>query len=121
MKKIFSLMLAACFCLFLAACKTTVIPTSAEAKEKMEKLGYLCTVNVQYGEEVATYGITQVTILTADQDDEYIQVYFFANQEDTDRFFQQKAATLTDGVNIVKKNRYSIYRGTEKAIGDSLS
>ncbi len=121
MKKILFLILVICLCFSLSACETTVIPTSSEAIEKLEKLGYVCTKSVQYGEEVVSYGITQVTILTADLDDEYIQVYFFANQEDTDQFFQLKAATLTDGVDIVKKNRYSIYRGTEKAIEDFLS
>ena len=121
MKKFFSLFLAVLLSLAFASCKGTVIPTSSEALKKMEDLGYVCSKSIQYGDEVETYGITQVTILTADLGDEYIQVYFFANKEDTDQFFRLKAATLTEGVDIVKKNKYSIYRGTEKAIEDFLS
>lgn len=114
---IFLLMLIPLF----ASCANVTIPNSAEAKEKMEALGYTVQVDVQYGEMVAVYNIDQVTILTADKGDDFIQVYFFTNQEDTDTFYKDRARSLTRSVEVARKNKYSIYRGTQTAVDDFLS
>ena len=105
----------------IASCSTVTIPNSAEAKEKMESLGYSVKVDVQYGEMVAVYKIKQVTILTADKGDDFIQVYFFTNEEDTDTFYKDRARSLTRSVEVARKNKYSIYRGTQAAVDDFLS
>lgn len=106
---------------FCASCTTVTIPNSAEAKEKMEALGYTVQVDVQYGEMVAVYNIDQVTILTADKGEDFIQVYFFTNAEDTDNFYKDRARSLTRSVEVARKNKYSIYRGTQTAVDDFLS
>ncbi len=110
-----------CLLLLLGSCSTVTIPNSAEAKEKMEELGYSVKVDVQYGDMVEVYEIEQVTILTADKGDDFIQVYFFTNQEDTDTFYKDRPRSLTRGVEVVRKNKYSIYRGTQAAVDDFLS
>ena len=101
-----------------ASCSTVTIPNSEEAKEKMEALGYTVQIDVQYGEMVAVYNIDQVTILTADKGDDFIQVYFFTNKEDTDKFYKDRARSLTRSVEVARKNKYSIYRGTQTAVND---
>ncbi|MBR2181283.1 MAG: hypothetical protein IJ949_05265, partial [Oscillospiraceae bacterium] len=78
-------------------------------------------LDVQYGDMVEIYHIDQVTILTADKGDDYIQVYYFTNQADTDRFYKDRARSLTRGVEVARKNKYSIYRGTQRAVDDFLS
>ena len=103
------------------SCSTLTIPNSAEAKEKMEALGYTVQVDVQYGEMVAVYDIDQVTILTADKGEDFIQIYFFTNKEDTDKFYKDRARSLTRSVEVARKNKYSIYRGTQTAVNDFLS
>lgn len=113
--------LVTCLLLLLVSCSTVTIPNSAEAKEKMEELGYSVKVDVQYGDMVEVYKIKQVTILTADKGDDFIQVYFFTNQEDTDTFYKDRPRSLTRGVEVVRKNKYSIYRGTQAAVDDFLS
>lgn len=113
--------LVICLLLLLVSCSTVTIPNSAEAKEKMEALGYSVKVDVQYGDMVEVYEIDQVTILTADKGDDFIQVYFFTNQEDTDTFYKDRPRSLTRGVEVVRKNKYSIYRGTQAAVDDFLS
>ncbi len=87
----------------------------------MESLGYYVKVDVQYGDMVAVYKIKQVTILTADKGDDFIQVYFFTNKKDTDTFYKDRARSLTRSVEVARKNKYSIYRGTQKAVDDFLS
>ena len=106
--------------LFLSSCALTVIPNSAEAKERMENLGYSVNMFIQYGDDVSMQNITQVTILNASLDDDYLQVYFFANEEDTDTFFEERKNTLGKDTEVIRKNKYSIYRGTEKAVNDFL-
>ena len=122
MKKILSVFLIVLLIAPLCfSCSTVTIPNSAEAKEKMEELGYSVQLNVQYGEMVAVYNIDQVTILTADKGDDFIQVYFFTNKEDTDTFYKDRARSLTRSVEVARKNKYSIYRGTQAAVDDFLS
>ena len=122
MKKIFVGLFAFLFFIPLfSSCKTVTIPNSAEAKAKMEELGYTVQVDVQYGDVLEVYKIDQVTILTADKGDEFIQVYFFTKKEDTDTFYKDRARSLTRGVEVARKNKYSIYRGTQSAVDDFLS
>ncbi len=109
------------FCSICTSCATVVIPNSAEAKEKMESLGYSVQVDVQYGDMVSVYNIDQVTILTADKGEDFIQVYFFTNEEDTETFYKDRARSLTRSVEVARKNKYSIYRGTQTAVDDFLS
>jgi len=114
------------FVLFLvlpvfASCSSVTILNSAEAKEKMESMGYTVQVTVQYGEMVAVYDIDQVTVLTADKGDDFIQVYYFTNEKDTDTFYKDRARSLTRGVEVARKNKYSIYRGSQTAVDDFLS
>ncbi len=121
MKKILSIFLLLILFVPLCSCSTVTIPNSAEAKVKMENLGYTVQLDVQYGDMVAVYNIEQVTILTADKGDDFIQVYFFANEEDTDTFYKDRARSLTRSVEVARKNKYSIYRGTKVAVDDFLS
>lgn len=103
----------------LSSC--TTVPTSVEAKEKMESLGYTVELFTKYGDEVANQGITQVTVLRATKDKEFLDAYFFANEEDTDTFYSGRSKSLSADVEVLKKNRYSIYRGTQNAVDDFLS
>ncbi len=105
---------------FSTSCATVTIPNSAETKEKMEALGYSVLVDVQYGEKVEVYKIDQITILTADKGDDFIQIYYFTNEEDTETFYKDRARSLTRGVEVARKNKYSIYRGTQGAVDDFL-
>lgn len=118
MKKTLLLILI-CFSFLLSSCSVT-IPTSTEAKEKLEELGYTVSLNISFGSDVAHEGITQVTILKANLGDDYIQAYFFANEEDTETFYKAREKAFTSA-DVTKKNKYSIYRGTEKAVDDFLS
>jgi len=118
LKKSFFLVLI-CLSLLLSAC-TVSIPNSKEAKEKLEKLGYTVSLSTQFGSEVVDQGITQVTILKANCGDDYVQAYFFANEEDTETFYSERKKGFSSG-DVAKKNKYSIYRGTEKGIEDFLS
>lgn len=119
MKKNVLLLFLICL-FFLTSCAKTVIPNSAEAESKMKDLGYTVTVKVHYGEDVKTTGITQMTLLNADKDDAYIQVYYFTNEEDTETFYRQKGSLLSKDVEVLKKNKYSIYRGSKSAVADFL-
>lgn len=116
----FILFVFVCVAAFTSCSKITIL-NSAEAKEKLEKLGYVVTVDVHYGDQVEVYEIDQVTILTADKGDDYIQVYYFTNENDTNTFYDARTNSLTRGVEVAKKNKYSIYRGTEKAVEDFLN
>ncbi len=113
------------FCLLLmmavlSSCAKTRILNSEEAAEKLRELGYLVNVDIQHGDAVKAYGITQVTVLSADLEDEFIQVYYFTCEEDTETFYKAKVKSLSSGVEVVKKNKYSIVRGTVKASQDFL-
>lgn len=122
MKKIIKLSLCVfSFVLLFSSCAKTRILNSKEAAEKLGELGYVVNLDIQYGEDVSSYGIQQLTILSADLGEDYIQVYYFTSEEDTDTFYKAMAKRLTSGVEAVKKNKYSIYRGTEKAVEDFLS
>ena len=122
MKKITFLLLALVLLLpVFTSCASVTILNSEEAKKKMEDLGYTVQIDVQYGEMVAVYKIDQVTILTADKGDDFIQVYYFTNQDDTDTFYKDRARSLTRSVEVARKNKYSIYRGTQTAVDDFLS
>lgn len=120
MKRVLILVLALAFLFSFSACSTK-IPTSAEAKEKMQALGYDVDLSVQYGSDVAVQGIQQVTFLFCDKDDDFLQVYFFTNKEDTDKFYKENQKSLEYDVEVIHKNRYSIYRGTKAATEDFLS
>ena len=121
MKKILSLALLFLSVFSLASCKTTVIPNSAEAEEKLKNLGYDVNCFVQYGDDVASQKITQVTVLRAYKGEDQIEVFFFANEEDTETFYKARTNSLASDTEILKKNKYSIYRGTEQAVADFLS
>ena len=121
MKKTFCCVLLIIFLLpVISSCSTVTILNSADAKDKMEALGYSVKVEVQYGEILEVYKVDQVTILTADKDDDFIQVYYFTNEEDTETFYEDRVRSLTRSVEVAKKNKYSIYRGTQKAVDDFL-
>lgn len=114
------------FCVFLlicvlSSCSATRILNSKEAAAKMKEIGYNVNVDIKHGEDVISYGIQQVTILSADLDKDFIQVYYFTCEEDTDSFYKAKEKSLTSGVEVVKKNKYSIYRGTESAVDSFLN
>ncbi len=106
--------------LFLVSCSTT-IPSSAQAQEKLEALGYKVESFTKYGDEVAAQKITQVTVLYATKGEDFLDAYFFANEEDTDTFYADRAKSLSSDVEILRKNKYSIYRGTKAAVDDFLS
>ena len=120
MKRFSSFILLCLICLLFSSCTTVTIPNSAEAKEKLEKLGYTVSIEIQYGEMVASYGIDQVTILSADKEDDFIQVYYFTNKEDTNTFYEARSASISRNVEVAKKNRYSIYRGSKASVEDFL-
>ncbi len=105
----------------MASCSKVAIPNSSQAEEKLENLGYNVTIKVFYGEDAAVVGVTQMTQLTAEKDGDYFQAYFFANEEDTDTFYSAKATSLSKDVDVLKKNKYSIYRGSKSAEADFLS
>ncbi len=115
-----SVLLILLFVPWISSCSSVTILNSADAKEKMEKLGYFVKVDVQYGEMVEVYQIDQVTILTAEKDDDFIQVYYFTNKEDTNKFYEDRIRSLTRSVEVAKKNKYSIYRGSKNAVNDFL-
>lgn len=87
----------------------------------MEKLGYDVELTIHYGEDVKGLGIQQVTFLFCDKEEDFLQAYFFANEEDTDTFYKSNHQSLETDVEVVQKNRYSIYRGTKSAVEDFLS
>ena len=103
------------------SCATITIPSSEEAEAKMNELGYSVVREIQYGQLVASLNIKQVTILTADKEDAFIQVYYFTSEEDTETYFKDHASSLSKDVEVIKKNKYSIYRGSESAVNDFLS
>ena len=120
MKKLF---LSFCFVLMLLfsiSCSYTVILNSEEAELRMTEKGYKTTIVVHYGDTAKNFNVQQVTIFDATMDNDFIQVYYFTNEEDTETFYKDRAASLSSGVDVVRKNKYSIYRGTEKAVEDFL-
>lgn len=121
MKKLVSSIFLIIFLLpLIVSCSSVTILNSADAKKKMESLGYSVKVDVQYGEMLEIYNIDQVTILTADKGEDFIQVYYFTKKEDTDTFYEDRVRSLTRSVEVAKKNKYSIYRGSQKAVSDFL-
>lgn len=120
MKRFYSLILLFVSLFLLSACATVTIPNSAEAKEKLEALGYTVSLEIQYGDMVKGYGIEQVTILSADKGEDFIQVYYFTNKEDTDTFYEARSASISRNVEVAKKNKYSIYRGSKASVEDFL-
>ena len=110
------------FALLFSSCGKT-IPNSQEAKEKLQALGYSVKVSLYYGEEAnKLFHVDQITLLDAELDrEQFIQVYFFTNEEDTLAFYREHSGALTSGVEVVKKNKYSIYRGSQQAVSDFLS
>jgi len=107
--------------LILSSC-TTVIPNSTEAKAKLEALGYSVDLVVEEGENSEVYGkITQITTLSAIKDRNFLCVYFFANEEDTNTFYQDHIYSINSDAEVVRKNKYSIYKGSRQAVEDFLS
>lgn len=113
------LILPIVFGLLLSSC--TTIPGSKDAKQKLEELGYTVELFTQTGDAVADQNISQVTVLRATKDHEYIDVYFFANEKDTDTFYSNRSKSISANAEVVKKNQYSIYRGTKQGVKDFLS
>ena len=66
-------------------------------------------------------GIQQVTFVFCDKGEDFLQAYFFASEEDTEKFYETSRTSLEMDVAVIAKNRYSIYRGTKKAVEDFLS
>lgn len=108
-------------CLLMSSCRTVTIQNSAEAEIKLKELGYNVQREILYGDMTDYYKVDQVTILSADRGDDFVQVYYFTNKEDTETFYSDRARSLMRGVDVVRKNKYSIYRGTEQAVEDFLS
>ncbi len=120
MKRVLSLSFLFILLLSMVSCAAVTIPGSKEAKEKLEKLGYTVTLEIQYGDMVKDYGIQQLTILSAEKGEDFIQVYYFTNKEDTDTFYEARSASISRNVEIAKKNKYSIYRGSKASVEDFL-
>lgn len=114
------LLIVILLCFNFASCSEVTILNSEEAKVRMEEAGYSVTLSINYGEHAQTFGVSQVTVLTAKKGDSFIQVYYFTNEEDTNSFYKKEASLLSDKVEVVKKNKYSIYRGSESAVNDFL-
>ncbi len=105
----------------LFSCASVTVPNSEDAEKKMKDLGYSVIREIQYGPMVSSLNIEQVTILTADKEDTFIQVYYFTSKKDTDTYFKDHESSISKDVEVVKKNKYSIYRGSESAVNDFLS
>ncbi len=106
--------------ILMSSCSTVTIPNSSEAIAKLEEMGYYVNHFIQYGDDVAHQGITQVTVVRANKGEDFLEVFFFANKEDTQTFYEMRAHTIVEGCEVIKKNKYSIYRGTEQAVSDFL-
>ena len=117
MKKALVLILAVLVVLpVLAGCGATV-PTSREAKEKLEALGYTVTVELLDESVLGGYDKKQVAVLNAEKDGEFaLQAYYFQTRGDTDRFMEEHAGLLRKNVEAFHKFGYSICRGTEEAV-----
>ena len=87
-----------------------------DAKEKLEDAGFTVEMFTQYGDEVKSQGITQVTVIYATKDEDFLHAYFFASEEDTEAFYKNRTVSLEKDVEVIKKNKYSIYRGTKNAV-----
>ena len=120
MKRFWLILLVFLTLVSCVSCSTT-IPTSAEAEVKMKELGYEVDSFIKYGDDVAIQKITQVTVFTATKEDLYLQVFFFANEEDTETFYNARKNSLPSEVEVVRKNKYSICRGSKQALEDFLS
>ena len=106
--------------LLFSSCGSVTVLNSAEAKTRLEEMGYSVDI-VRHGKEDASnLGVKQVTILNAKKGEDFLQVYYFTDEEDTEIFFNLRANSIMEGVDIAKKNKYSIYRGTEQAVDDFL-
>ena len=120
MKRLLLIFFAILFLFLLCSC-TKNIPTSEEAEIKMKNLGYDVERSIQYGESIEGLGIQQVTFVFCDKGEDFLQAYFFASEEDTETFYEKSRTSLEMDVAVIAKNRYSIYRGTKKAVEDFLS
>jgi len=109
-----------CLLLIFTSCSKTVILNSAEAKAMMDEKGYSTTITIHVAEEAAKFKVEQITIFYASKGDDFIQVYYFTNEEDTEQFYKDRAASIGASVDVVRKNKYSVYRGTEQAVADFL-
>ena len=99
-----------------------MIPSSVEAKEKLIALGYSVDLIVEEGQESdSNRKIAQITTLSAVKENRYLCVYYFASEEDTNTFYEDHIYSLTSDAEVVRKNKYSIYRGTRAAVEDFLS
>lgn len=120
MKKIILLLTCIALLFVLASCSTT-IPSSEDAEIRMRELGYNVSRSISYGEDVKAIGIRQLTLLSCDKEGDFLQVYYFSNEDDTDTFYEINKNSLRSDVEVFKKNKYSIYRGTKAAAEDFLS
>ena len=121
MKRIMSLFLCVIIAVSVSGCAKTVIPNSVEAKKKMEELGYVTSLSIQTEKEVVVFDVKQITSLTAEKNGDFLEVYYFTSEEDTEKFYEIRSHTLRSNVEVIKKNRYSVYRGTKQAVQDFLS
>ena len=113
--------LLALFAVFLCAC-TKVIPTSVQAKEKLESLGYTVEIDLVKGEDAKEQNITQLTLLSAYREEDLVlQVYYFVTPEDTDRFYEDHGFNMRRNQEVFEKYKFTIIRGKLSARDDFLS
>ena len=119
-KTLFCLLLLALCLAVLSGCVVR-IPTSADAKEKMEKAGYAVTLDRLELLDVNGYDDDQLVKLTADQDGEIVlEAYFFRNKKDAELFFKNRQRDLRSNVEAFHKFDHVICRGTASAMEDFL-
>ena len=120
MKKIVLLLILVSVCIPLL-CGCATVPTSKDAKIKMEDAGYTVTLT-RFNEAASEdYEEKQIIQLNAEKDDEFfLQAYFFRTKADTDRFFREKQESLRRDVEAFHKFGYVICRGSAEAVADFL-
>ena len=119
-KTLFCLLLLALCLAVLSGCVVR-IPTSADAKEKMEKAGYAVTLDRLELLDMNGYDDDQLVKLTADQDGEIVlEAYFFRNKKDAELFFKNRQRDLRSNVEAFHKFDHVICRGTASAMEDFL-
>ena len=120
MKRIISVILLILACILLLTGCVTRVPTSQEAKQKLEEAGYSVTMYPFSGDSFADYMDGQVIHLSAQKGDADVEAYFFRCKEDTDRFFQDHQKSLRSGVEAFHKFGYVICLGSASAVEDLL-
>ena len=119
-KTIVSLLILSVLFAALSGCAKQ-IPTSAGAKEKMEKAGYDVFLDRIELLELDGYQDRQLVKLRAESNGETVlEAYFFRTKADADRFFKLRQEDLRSNVEAFHKFDHVICRGTAKAMEDFL-